>query len=40
LGRADNFWKGRIGYWYVYNKSFTAEEIRTHFNLTKGRFGI
>jgi hypothetical protein len=40
LGRADNFWKGRIGYWYVYSKGFSSSEIKTHYDLTKGRFGI
>lgn len=40
LGRADNFWWGRIGYWQVYNAALTPAQIAQNFEATKGRFGF
>ena len=40
LGRADNFWYGRIGFWMVYGKALTAAEISQNFNAVRGRYGI
>jgi hypothetical protein len=31
LGRADNFWKGNIGSWKIYNKALTLDEITQNY---------
>jgi len=31
LGRADNFWKGNIGNWKIYNKALSADEIAQNY---------
>lgn len=31
LGRADNFWKGNIGSWKIYNKALSADEITQNY---------
>ncbi len=40
LGRADNFWYGRIGLWMVYSKALTAAEITQNFNAVRGRYDL
>lgn len=40
LGRADNYWVGRIGYWQVYNTTLTNGQILQNFNATKTRFNL
>jgi hypothetical protein len=40
FGRADNFWKGKIGYWLIYNRALSPTEITQNFNATRNRFGI
>jgi hypothetical protein len=40
LGRGDNFWKGNIGNWMIYNKALTPNQILQNYNAQKSRFGI
>jgi hypothetical protein len=40
LGRADNFWYGRIGFWMVYSRALSASEVQQNFNALRGRYGI
>ena len=40
LGRGDNYWKGNIGNWMIYNKALTANQILQNYNAQKSRFGL
>jgi hypothetical protein len=36
----NNFWKGNIAQYSIYNRALTPQEIKQNFNATRGRFGI
>lgn len=40
LGRADNFWLGRIGFWQVYNTCLTDAQMVQNYEAMRGRYGI
>jgi hypothetical protein len=40
FGAADNYWKGKIGYWLIYNRALSVSEITQNYNATKARFGL
>jgi hypothetical protein len=40
LGRADNFWSGRIGVWQVYNTCLTDDQVIQNYNAYRGRYGL
>lgn len=40
LGRADNLWSGRIGFWQVYNTCLTDDQMVQNYNAMKGRYGL
>jgi hypothetical protein len=40
LGRAENYWSGRIGVWQVYNTCLTDDQMIQNYNAYRGRYGI
>lgn len=38
LGRADNYWWGKIGYWQVYNTAMTSQQVLQNYKATANNF--
>lgn len=38
LGRADNYWWGKIGYWQVYNTALTSQQVLQNYKATANNF--
>jgi hypothetical protein len=36
----NNFWKGNIAQYSIYNRALSPQEIKQNFNATKSRFGL
>ena len=42
FSRADRYedWRGKIAIVRIYNRALSATEIKNHFELDRGRFGV